>query len=245
MKLTLDEPAVFKDGISILSDIITESTIEATEDGLEVEAMDPANVSKVTFTIPKDAFSTYDVDDEAEIAINFNNLQKILRRLNKNDTLVLERQENKLKLIYKGSNTKTYYVPLIDLEDRSQSLKDLDAEVNVSMPGKLLSEAIDDVDVVSESVKFTAEPGKLTISAEGDMSRADVELTESEDVTIKTDGTQTSRYSIEYLKNMIQARKICDEVTVRFSQNYPIMLDYDKEDSASMNFILAPRVDNI
>jgi hypothetical protein len=44
---------------------------------------------------------------------------------------------------------------------------------------------------------------------------------------------------------MIQARKICDEVTVRFSQNYPIMLDYDKEDSASMNFILAPRVDNI
>jgi proliferating cell nuclear antigen len=245
MKLTLDEPAVFKDGISILSDIITESTIEATEDGLEVEAMDPANVSKVTFTIPKDAFSTYDVDDDAEIAINFNNLQKILRRLNKNDTLVLERQENKLKLIYKGSNTKTYYVPLIDLEDRSQSLKDLDAEVNVSMPGKLLSEAIDDVDVVSESVKFTAEPGKLTISAEGDMSRADVELTESEDVTIKTDGTQTSRYSIEYLKNMIQARKICDEVTVRFSQNYPIMLDYDKEDSASMNFILAPRVDNI
>jgi proliferating cell nuclear antigen len=245
MKLTLNEPAVFKDGISILSDIITESTIEATEDGLEVEAMDPANVSKVTFTIPKDAFSTYDVDDDAEIAINFNNLQKILRRLNKKDTLVLERQENKLKLIYKGSNTKTYYVPLIDLEDRSQSLKDLDAEVNVSMPGKLLSEAIDDVDVVSESVKFTAEPGKLTISAEGDMSRADVELTESEDVTIKTDGTQTSRYSIEYLKNMIQARKICDEVTVRFSQNYPIMLDYDKEDSASMNFILAPRVDNI
>ncbi len=245
MKLTLDEPAVFKDGISILSDIITESTIEATDDGLEVEAMDPANVSKVTFTIPKDAFSTYDVDDDAEIAINFNNLQKILRRLNKKDTLVLERQENKLKLIYKGSNTKTYYVPLIDLEDRSQSLKDLDAEVNVSMPSKLLSEAIDDVDVVSESVKFTAEPGKLTISAEGDMSRADVELTESEDVTIKTDGTQTSRYSIEYLKNMIQARKICDEVTVRFSQNYPIMLDYDKEDSASMNFILAPRVDNI
>ena len=174
MKLALEEPAVFKDGISILSDIITESTIEATEDGLEVEAMDPANVSKVTFTIPKSSFATYDVGDDTDIAINFNNLRKILRRLNKKDTLVLERQENKLKLIYKGSNTKTYYVPLIDLEDRSQSLKDLDAEVNVSMPGKLLSEAIDDVDVVSESVKFTAEPGKLTISAEGDMSRADV-----------------------------------------------------------------------
>ena len=210
MKLTLDKPKTFKDGISILSDIITESTIDATPEGLEVEAMDPANVSKVTFTIPKSRFQTYDVGDDTSLAINFNNLRKILRRLNKSDTLVLERQENKLKLIYKGDNTKTYYVPLIDLEDRSQSLKDLDAEVNVTMPSKLLSEAIDDVDVVSESVKFKAEPGKLTISAEGDMSRADVELTESENVTIKTEKAQTSRYSIEYLKNMIQARKICD-----------------------------------
>lgn len=244
MKLSLDEPKTFKDGISILSDIITESTIETTEDGLEVEAMDPANVSKVTFTIPKESFSTYDVDEDS-IAINFNNLRKILRRLNKDDELIIERQENKLQLIYKGSNTKTYYLPLIDLEERSQSLQDLDAEANITMPSKLLSEAIDDVDVVSESVKFTAEPGKLTISAEGDMSRADVELTESEDITIETETAQTSRYSIEYLKNMIQARKLCDEVTVRFSQNYPIMLDYEQPDVVGMNFILAPRVDNI
>jgi proliferating cell nuclear antigen len=245
MKLVLEEPKVFKDGISILSDIITESTLQATEEGLVVEAMDPANVSKVSFKIPQEAFKVFDAEENESISINFNNLKKILRRLNKKDTLTLETQENKLKLVYKGTSTKTYYVPLIDLHNDAKSLKKLSAEAKIDLPSKTLKEAISDVDVVAESVKFIAEPGKFTVSAEGDMSRADVEVTESEDITIKTGAEQSSRYSIEYLKNMIQASKLCDTVHLEFSDNYPAILEYNQEGVVSMSFVLAPRVDNI
>lgn len=245
MKLTLEKPDKFKRGISILSDIITESTLKATENGLEVDAMDPANVSKVSFRIPKEAFSEYDVGEEASLSINFNNLRKILRRLKKSDTLTLEKKQNKLKLIYKGNNTKTYSVPLIDLHEDQKSLKDLDTEVDIDLPSKMFSEAIDDVDVVSEAVKFSAEPGVFNVTAEGDLSEAEVNLTESEDITIKTGSHQQSRYSIEYLKKMIKADKICDQVKVKFSESYPVLLDYKKEGEVELSFILAPRVDNI
>ena len=51
MKLTLAEPRYLRESISIISDLVNETRIKITKEGLELVAMDPANVAMVVFKL--------------------------------------------------------------------------------------------------------------------------------------------------------------------------------------------------
>ena len=57
MKLTLADSKIFKDSVSIISDLVSEVKIKFNEDGLSIVAVDPATVALVSFKLPKSAFS--------------------------------------------------------------------------------------------------------------------------------------------------------------------------------------------
>jgi len=96
MKLTLAEPGLLKDPISIISDLVTEAQFRLTPNGIELVAMDPANVAMVIFKLLSSSFVEYDVKKEQMIALNLNDLKQVLRRVGPNDTLTLELEEDKL-----------------------------------------------------------------------------------------------------------------------------------------------------
>ena len=101
------------------------------------------------------------------------------------------------------------------------------------------------MDVIAESVTLLADKTKLVIAAEGDLSKASIEIKASEDTVIdaKADSAK-AKYSIEYLKKMIEGSKLSDRVTIRLSNDYPLRLDYKQIDKVALSFILAPRVEN-
>ena len=43
---------------------------------------------------------------------------------------------------------------------------------------------------------------------------------------------------------MIKASKLADKVTIQFSKDYPLKIDYKVLDKLGLTFILAPRVSN-
>ena len=62
---------------------------------------------------------------------------------------------------------------------------------------------------------------------------------------MKVEGEKVrAKYSIEYLKKMINGSKIADEMTIRFNKDYPLKLEYKALDKVMLSFILAPRVEN-
>lgn len=243
MKLTLSEPKLLKESISIISDLVAETRIRLMKDRMELIAMDPANVAMVIFKMLSSAFSVYDVKEDMTLAINLGNLKQVLRRAKPKDILTLEVVDGKLKIILKEKNTRTFYLPLIDLEEKEQRIPNLTAKVIVEMPSETLNEAIEDTDIIGESVTFGVHDMKLLISAVGDLTKAEVTINEDDSVKINTQGDQKAKYSIEYLKKMIQGSKLSDRVTLKFSQDYPLIIEYTELDKVSLTFILAPRVD--
>ncbi len=106
MKLTLAEPKLLQDPISIISDLVTEARFKLTQNGLELTAMDPANVAMVNFKLLSSSFVEYDVDEEQALALNLNDLKQVLKRANSDDSLILEMEgEEKLKVTMKGIST--------------------------------------------------------------------------------------------------------------------------------------------
>ncbi len=246
MKLTLAEPRYLKDSIAIISELVNEGSFKITADSIELVAMDPANVAMVIFKLLSSAFTEFDVDKPTEIAINLTNLKQILRRAGPSDTLTLEIEENKLKITLRGTTKRTFSLPIIDVASKEQLVPELDFGTSIKAQSRMLNEAIEDVDIVGESVSFSAEAGKFTVAAEGDLSKAHIEIKHDENTTINMHDTGPFRakYSIEYLKKMIAGSKLSDEVMIQFNKDYPLRLDYKDIDKVSLSFILAPRVEN-
>ena len=247
MKLTLSEPSYLKESISIISDLVNEARFKITPNAIELVAMDPANVAMVVFKLLSSCFTEYDVKKDIEIAINLSNLKQVLRRASPKDMLTIEMDaDNRLKIQLESATTRTFNLPIIDLEEKDQKVPDLKFPVTIKTSSSILNEAVADVDVVGESVAFIAEPKKFILQAEGDLNRARIEIREDDvtKISINSDEKIKSKYSIEYLKKMINGSKLSDEVIVQFSKDYPLKLEYKTVDKVMLSFILAPRVEN-
>ncbi|MBD3259969.1 proliferating cell nuclear antigen (pcna) [Candidatus Woesearchaeota archaeon] len=243
MKLTLAEPRYLKDSIAVISDLVNEARFKITKDAVELVAMDPANVAMVIFKLLSSSFVEYNVDKDTELSINLDNLKKILRRASLSDLLTLEMEEAKLKITLKGKSTRTFSLPILELEDKEQKIPDLQFPVLVNTTTNVMDEAIEDVDIVAESVSLEAAPNNFTISAEGDLSQAKIEIAEDEETKIQTKGKVKARYSIEYLKKITKGSKLANNVSLQFNKDYPLRIEYKVIDKLLLAFILAPRVD--
>jgi proliferating cell nuclear antigen len=246
MKLTLAEPKYLKDSISIISELVNEAKFRINKEGIELVAMDPANVAMVIFKLLASSFVEYEVEEEVRLSLNLNNLKQVLRRAKPNDMVTLEVEDNKLKVILKSKTKRTFSLPIIDAEEKEQKIPDLNFPLTIMTSAQQLAEAVEDVDIVGESVTFIGENEKFTISAEGDMSKAHVEILPDETTTINATAGEKikSKYSVEYLKKMIAAGKLVPTVSIRFNKDYPVKLEYKAVDKMLMTFILAPRVEN-
>ncbi|MEM4337135.1 MAG: proliferating cell nuclear antigen (pcna) [Candidatus Woesearchaeota archaeon] len=246
MRLTLAEPKYLKDSISVISELVSEVTFKVTPNGLELVAMDAANVSMVIFKLLSSAFTEFEIKKSITLGINLTNLKQVLRRAKPTDILTMEEESGRLKIQLRGNSTRTFSLPIIESEEREQKIPELTFPVTIRTTSTILNEAIEDVEIVSDAVSFIAEDKIFIIKAEGDLSQAKIEIKESEGTKIITDTSQTikAKYSIEYLKKMINGSKLSEEVTIQFNNEYPLRLDYKVTDKLLLSFILAPRVEN-
>ncbi len=244
MKLTIADTKFLKDSVSIIADLVTDVRFRVTKNGLELVAMDPANVAMVVYKLLSSGFVEYDVKNERVLAINLNDLKQVLRRVKPNDTLTLENPEAKLKVTLKGTSKREFLLPLIEVEEKEQKVPSLKFSATIKTDASAINDAIEDVDIIGESVAFIASAKAFQISSSSELSKAEVELLPDERTSIEAKEETRSKYSIEYLKKMIQGAKLADKVTVQFSKDYPLQLDYTVKDRMQLMFILAPRVDN-
>jgi proliferating cell nuclear antigen len=244
MRMTLAETKYLKESITVIADLVTETQFKITKDAMQVVAMDPANVAMVVFKLLSSTFVEYNVPKDTTITINLAGFKQVLRRVKPSDQLTLEIEENKLKITLKGASTRTFHLPLIEAEEKEQKVPDLKFNATVTTESSILNDAVEDVDIVGESVTFLTDGKNFTISSTGDLSKAKVEIPADEETKIVSAERQKAKYSIEYLKKMIQGGKLADKVVVKFSNDYPLKIEYTVLNKMQLSFVLAPRVDN-
>ncbi len=247
MRLVLKDPAYLRDSIVVISDLVNEARFKVNEDGLEMVAMDPANVAMVIFRLLPSNFSEFKIGDKGELGLNLSSLKQVLKRIKANDQLTLEAgSDNKLKVQLKSNATRTFHLPLLDLGDEEQKIPNLSFPVVVSTKSEVLNEAVEDSSIISESVTLSVEPERFTVSAAGDTSNAHINVPVDDLTKVKseTSADVKSKYSLEYLKKMIAGSKLADEVSIYLNQDYPLKIEYKVVDKLLLSFILAPRVDN-
>ncbi|MBS3118011.1 proliferating cell nuclear antigen (pcna) [Candidatus Woesearchaeota archaeon] len=246
MKFVLAEPRLLKESISIISELVNEVNISIDKNRIELIAMDPANVAMVIFHMLASAFVEYSVEKETKIAINLDQFKQILRRAKPSDTLEIgiDQKDNQLVVGIKGEITRTFKLTLIEAEGREQKIPELKFSTRIELPSNLLEEAIEDMGVVAESVKFEAEKGLFSIQAESKFNAAHMQIKGDDKTSISLNGSEKipSKYSLEYLKKIVKGAKLADMATLEFDKEYPLKTEYTIKDKLRLSFILAPRV---
>lgn len=240
MKLTLTSPRIFSDIVTIISELVAEVRIKVNKEGMNLTAIDPANVAMVYFKIPSSLFSEFELDkEEEELGTNLNNLKAVLRRCKPGASLTLEKQDNYLKLGIADRIRRDFSLALIEVDTEEKSLPEWDFNSVVKINSDTLTEVIEDCAVVSDACTLIAEPNKFIVEAHG-LNSARAEFS-SDEAEIHS-GNSTARYSLEYLNKFIKGAKISTNSTLSFSDNHPMKLDFHTGDVV-LSFVLAPRVE--
>jgi len=241
MLLELDHPKLFSDIVGIISELVLEVRLKVNKEGMSIVAVDPANVAMISFKLPANAFSKFDVDSDDVLGVSLESLKAVLRRCSAGSILTITKEENSLKLEIVDKIRREFNLSLIDVDGEEKEIPSLSFAAKIEMSAIDFSAAIEDCAVVADSCAFFSEPDKFIIQAKGSLNSFKSEFS-SDELNIQAQEA-TSKYSLEYLQKMMKAVKITDKVIVNFSNDYPLRLDFNTP-LIELGFILAPRVES-
>ena len=239
MQLTLQNPKILSDMVTIISELVTEVRIRVDKEGISLTAIDPANVAMIYFKIPATLFTEYNIEKDEELGINLNNLKAVLRRCKPGSSLILEKQDNLLKIGLHDRIKRDFSLTLIEIDAEEKPLPTWEFNSVVHINSDTFVEVIEDCAVVSDACTFVAEPNKFVVEAHG-LNSARAEFS-SDEAEIHS-GNSTARFSLEYLSKFTKGAKVSNRATLSFSDNHPMRLDFHTGD-VILSFVLAPRVE--
>ena len=245
-KAVTKDPKLLRDSIDTISQLIDDGLFKIKKDGIELMAADRAMVSFVDFRLKSSTFDEYECDKEASIGLNLLNFLTVLKRANSNDKLILslDEKENKLEVALEGDSKRKFAIPLIEIskEDMPQ-IDQLKFGASASVRSDILEQGITDAEIVADSVLIELSPESLRMLAEGNSSRAELNLEKGNSALSGLDAEEkvSSRYSLEYLRKMIKGSRISENVKVMMGKDFPLKFEFSG-DNAFLAMVLAPRI---
>jgi len=164
-----------------------------------------------------------------------------LRRCKPGSALVLEKQDNLLKIGLRDRIKRDFSLALIDIESEEKTRPNLTFNTKVEMYSMSFVESIEDCAVVADVCELKVKDNSFTISAKGALNSTKSEYS-SDEVQMESLGENKAKYSLEYLQKFIKAAKLTERVSIKFSQDYPLRIDFNTP-RLELGFILAPRVE--
>ncbi|WP_336001535.1 DNA polymerase sliding clamp [Halorientalis halophila] len=229
------------DSVSVLVD---ECKIHLTDEGIEIRAVDPANVGMVDLRLDASAFESYETDGGV-IGVNLSRLEEFAGMADAGQLIQLELDEETRKLHVQIDGLEGT-LALIDPDSIRQEpdLPDLDLPATVVLEGKDINRAVTAADMVSDHIALgvNADEEVFYVDAEGDTDDVHFELGRDELIDLVA-GDARSLFSLDYLKDMNKAIPKDAEVEMELGEEFPVKMHFDiAEGDGTVTYMLAPRI---
>jgi len=234
--------------ITAISTLVDEATFNIAPEGIKLRAMDPSRVAMIDFEWSKTVFDEYACDLPAKMCINVGEMLKLLRRASKDESveLALDEKTNRLNIGIKGKYERIFNMPTLEATEEEVPTPKINFNVRTKITTDGLHQAIEDVQLVSDHVKFEVDNEKLTMHAAGDLMGATIELKKGSDALLELEVKEPSKatFSLSYLSEIIKTAAASSEIaTLEFSTDMPIRIDFQQPKEGKLTFYLAPRIE--
>jgi len=239
--ITTNNTELLKNSFKVISNIVTETKINISENCLSIIAMDPANVCLIEYKLFSGNCQNWDINENIEIGINTQEVYNILKKAKKDDQVILQKNKDHLVIILKGNLERKHTIPLLNTEDlQTTKTPELSFKTKVIMDSKKFSDIIKEFkDFETLNLKTTEE--EINFKVDTDLNKIEIAI-KKEETEINTEENALCKYSIEYLNKVIESFKISQMVKIEYNTDHPLSLLYEVMDTQYLRFILAHRV---
>ncbi|MEW6748986.1 MAG: proliferating cell nuclear antigen (pcna) [Candidatus Micrarchaeota archaeon] len=245
MRLIIQDAPALKSAIDAIVCLVEEGQFEVKADGLQLKAMDPSQISMVSFSMPKEAFVEYSVPEEMKIGVDIGQLASVLSRGKKGERAELSVEEGRLIVKFSGEkHKKTFKVPLIETGDRVQREPRIEFKNTARIKADALKDTLKDAKLISSHVRLQLSPEQFVVDVRGESGDVKAEFEKgSSDLTELTVGEGArATFPLQYLEDMVKATPSSSAVTINLETDRPLKLEYDVE-GAKVVYYLAPRIE--
>jgi len=230
-----------RDSIEAVSSLVDEVKFTISERGLELKAVDPANVAMISLRLDASVFEFYQAEP-GEIGVDLVRLSDLLSMADRGENVRLELDEegHKLKI---GVGSLSYTLSLIDPSAirKEPRIPDLDLPAHVTISGTELRRAVKAAEKVSDHVVMGVSDEGFYMEAKGDIDSFKLKISSSELLGLKP-GDARSLFSLDYLSDMSKSLGKSQEVKLELGVDYPLRIGFKIKD-VEINYLLAPRIE--
>ncbi len=244
-RLSYPDAKSFYNILDALSKLVDEVNMTITNEGVKAVALDPAHVALVTIELPPESFIEYEVEgDKVELGFNVANTSKIIKRGKKGDKLDIEVDEDRVTWSIIGATIKRYKVLNLEVPVPEIPETSLEFKIRVSMIVDPFKNALRDAEAVGDTVVLEA-PDEDTFIIRGEgVAVAEAKIKRDTPAVVEFEVKEPGRsaYSIDYLKHVLSLTKVADTITIEFSQDMPLRLQFQLPAGGKVTYLLAPKM---
>ena len=226
--------------------MLDEANLIASQDGLELRAMDPTRAAMVDFSLLVVAFDTYECEKGPHrLGLNIEEFTKIIKRVSESDILTLELNEpEKVELSFSGNLEKTFGLALLDLGENDYPAPSISSNASMTLLTKTFQSILKDAELVSDYLVIEADEFEFIFkgSSETKDFSTTIEKDHDEVAKFKVKGKHRALYDLNYLKEMTKPN-IHDLLKISFSDAMPIEFSYPIPFGGKLSYYYAPRIE--
>ncbi|MDP2666947.1 MAG: proliferating cell nuclear antigen (pcna) [Candidatus Diapherotrites archaeon] len=246
MHLVLERAEVLKRSVDAIAVLIDEAEFEVSQKGLSLKATDPSQIAMVDFEYDKKAFKTFDVENTIRLGLDMDYLNQVMARAKPTDEVALKLDEDssKLSITFRGSSTRTFSVPLIDISSGELPNPKIEFDATVKVKAGVLQDALKDAGLLSTHLTLGARIDAFfvkAVSSKGELfNETKKDSVSLPDLSVKKECR--SMFPLDYLSDMLKAAASDTDVVVKIKENAPVELNYPIGE-AKLRYFLAPRIE--
>lgn len=206
----------------------------------------------IDITLNHDAFEEYEFgeigEEEKSIGLDLNKLTDLLKMAEKEDSVSISIENNKMGLQIKEFPTLRYTVLLLDPDviKKENDPPQLDPPAQVILMGSEFNRACKAAEKISKYISLgVEEDGDIFyMEAKGEADSVRLEIKRDYLIGMKP-STVRSLFSLEYLESINKAYSKNSEITLDLGNDYPLRLTFEIADGfGECVYYLAPRIEN-
>lgn len=239
-----------------LKDVLQDCNLVYDTNGIKCLQMDNNNNVIVSVKLNSISFEEYFCKTRFVAGINVGNMFRLMKSMGQSDTLIMKVQESNPNVMimhienYDKAMKSTFELNLLDIDESTLEIPATTFDVVLTMPSLDLQRICRDLSVLSETIEITSRNKMLTLKAEGDFAKQQVELGEKDNGLFFANSNEninelviTSKYSLKYLNLFSKANVLCSTVDIYLKSDFPMILSYTVASLGRCMFCVAQKAE--
>jgi|TARA_B110000483_G_C18189034_1_gene540180 proliferating cell nuclear antigen len=253
--------APFRTLMTALKDILLETNISFTPEGIKIINMDKSHTILAHLSLQAKNFEHYECSQpKIVIGVNMFHLFKLINTIDNDDTLTIYIEEDDytdgivqfLGLKFENGDIKQQKIQklrLIEPETDELEVPDVKFSSVLNLPSSDFQKIIRDLSCISDKIEIksvaTAEGAELIFKCSGGFAQAEVRRAESDgsmEYIIKQDNSKIiqGEFSLKNLSYFIKCTNLCSSIEIYLENDLPLVVKYNVASLGEIKLCLAP-----